>query len=235
MTTLRRRWRVRPNREDRVASKDEARESLEEQHKEAPHKLRLREKKLQCSVGRNRDLALKVKQTQEMVRVAEKRALESEALHIAVAKQLQRAEEEVAVARRLRVAAASEGPVRVEGSTQTEAAPAVDPQMVQDEVKICYDAVWGTFHDDGYERRLVYTFLPGEFPGNCHLSFCRDPESKLMFSTDQNEKVAGWKRHGWVVDRHIENSPQAVMKRIVGYVGDVPERATATCKQTPGC
>ena len=65
-----------------------------------------------------------------MVRVTEERALESMALHIAVAERLQCAEEEVA---RLRIAAAR-GPVRVEDFTQTEAPLTVDPQMVQEKV-----------------------------------------------------------------------------------------------------
>ena len=116
--------------EDQRASNDAARESLEEQLKEVSHEHRLCQQKLQGCEGRNRVMALKVKEAQETVRVTEERALESEALHIAVAERLQCAEEEVA---RLRIAAA-QGPVRVEDSTQTEAASTVDPQMVQEKV-----------------------------------------------------------------------------------------------------
>ena len=106
--------------EGQVASKDEARESLAEQLKEMSHELRLFEQKLQGCEGRNRDMALKVKKTQKIVHDAEERALEFEAFHIAVPEQLQRLEGEAV--------AASEGPARVEGSTQTAAASAVDPQ-----------------------------------------------------------------------------------------------------------
>ena len=42
-------------------------------------------------------------------------------------------------------------------------------------------------------------------------------------------------RHGWVVDEHIKNSPQVVMKRRVGYVDKKPDLVRAIWASPPGC
>jgi len=55
-----------------------------------------------------------------------------------------------------------------------------------------------------------------------------------MSSTDQNETMEYWKSHGWDVDKHIENSPQVVMKRIGSWVDDVSAGAYAPWKNAPG-
>jgi len=98
--------------EDQVTSKDAALKSRGEQFNKVSHTCRVLEQKLRRAEDRNRDMALKVKKKQEEARDAEERAREFEAFHNAVAAQLQLAEEKVAVA--------SEVPVRVVVSTQTE-------------------------------------------------------------------------------------------------------------------
>ena len=85
---------------------------------------------------------------------------------------------------------------------------------------IRYDAIWGTFPDDGNERKLLYTFMRC---GSSHSSICRDFRKMSIDSRTQAERVRYWSRHGWVVDGHIPNSPQVVMKRRVGYVDEKPE------------
>ena len=54
-------------------------------------------------------------------------------------------------------------------------------------------------------------------------------------SRTQAERADYWSRHGWVVDEHIKNSPQVVMKRRVGYVDKKPELVRAVWASSPGC
>ena len=49
------------------------------------------------------------------------------------------------------------------------------------------------------------------------------------------KRVRYWGRHGWVVDGHITNSPQVVMKRRVGYVDEKPEVVRPIWASAPGC
>ena len=95
---------------------------------------------------------------------------------------------------------------------------------------IRYDAIWGTFPDDGNERKLLYTFMRC---GSSHI--CRDFRKMSIDSRTQAERVRYWSRHGWVVDGHITNSPQVVMKRRVGYVDEKPELVRAIWASAPGC
>ena len=97
---------------------------------------------------------------------------------------------------------------------------------------IRYDAIWGTFPDDGNERKLLYTFMRC---GRSHSSICRDFRKMSIDPKTQAERVRYWSRHGWVVDGHIENSPQVVMKRRVGYVDERPELVRAIWASAPGC
>ena len=97
---------------------------------------------------------------------------------------------------------------------------------------VCYDAIWGTFPDDGNERKLLYTFMRC---GRSHSSICRDFRSMSIDSRTQDERARYWSRHGWVVDGHITNSPQVVMKRRVGYVDEKPELVRAIWASAPGC
>ena len=194
------------------------------------------EQQLQGAEGRCRNMVLNVKQMQEMKCKAEERARESEALCKALAEKLQRAEEGAVVA--------SEVVVQVAVSTQTAMVeevkePTVDPQEAvqgSDQLlfgTIRYDAIWGTFPDDGYERKLLYTSMRTGKWG--HSSICRDYKSNCMLPRDQNDLVEYWRRHGWVVDEHIKNSPQVVMKRRVGYVDEKPELVRAIWASAPGC
>ena len=180
-------------------------------------------------------MALNVKQKQEMKCKAEERARESEALCKALAEKLQRAEEGAAVA--------SEVVVQVAVSTQTAMVEevkesTVDPQEAvqgSDQLlfgTIRYDAIWGTFPDDGNERKLLYTFMRC---GRSHSSICRDFRKMSIDSRTQAERVRYWSRHGWVVDGHITNSPQVVMKRRVGYVDEKPDLVRAIWASAPGC
>ena len=138
---------------------------------------------------------------------------------------------------------ASEVPVQVTVSTQTgvvekEKAPSVDTQeAVQGSDQLLFgtvrhDAIWGTFPDDGYERKLLYTFMRR---GSSHSSICRDFKAVSILSRIQDERVDFWRRHGWVVDGHITNSPQVVMKRRVGYVDEMPEVVGPIWASAPGC
>ena len=54
-------------------------------------------------------------------------------------------------------------------------------------------------------------------------------------SRTQDERADYWRRHGWVVDEHIKNSPQVVMKRRAGYVDEKPELVRAIWASSPGC
>ena len=187
---------------------------------------------LQGAEGRCRDMALKVKQQQEMKCEAEERARESEALCKALAEELQRAEEGATVA--------SGVLVQVAVSTQTAVVvevkePEVDPQeAVQGSDQLLFgtirhDAIWGTFPDDGHERKLLYTFMRR----GCQ-SICRDYKFNCVLPQDQHRLVGYWQRHGWVVDEHIKSSPQVVMKRCVGYVDKTPDLVRAWAN-SPGC
>ena len=95
------------------------------------------------------------------------------------------------------------------------------------EWKSLHDITWGPFSNDGHDRKLLCTFLPRVDARYCYLSFCRDPEVNLLLSSKQQRRVEYLSRHGWVVDKHIENSPQIVMKRISGYVAEIFDPDTA--------
>ena len=77
------------------------------------------------------------------------------------------------------------------------------------------------------ESWLLCTFLPRVDARDCYLRFCRDPEFNFLPSSKQQRRVEYLSRHGWVVDKHIENSPQIVMKRISGYVAEIFDPDTA--------
>ena len=131
-------------------------------------------------------------------------------------------------------------PVQVAVSTQTavveevkepEAAPQEAVQGSDQSLSgtIRHDAIWGTFPDDGHERKLLYTFVRR----GCQ-SICRDCKFNCILPRDQHGLVGYWQRHGWVVDEHIKNSPQVVMKRRVGYVDKTPDLVLEWASQ-PGC
>ena len=138
---------------------------------------------------------------------------------------------------------ASEVVVQVAVSTQTAMVEevkesALDPQeAVQGSDQLLFgtirhDAIWGTFPDDSYERKLLYTFMRR---GSSHSSICRDFRAVSIISRTQDERVDFWRRHGWVVDDYINNSPQIVMKRRVGYVDKRPELVRDIWASAPGC
>ena len=56
-----------------------------------------------------------------------------------------------------------------------------------------------------------------------------------MLHREQTYRVEFWRRHGWVVDEYIKNSPQVVMKRRVGYVDEKPEVVCPIWASAPGC
>ena len=89
------------------------------------------------------------------------------------------------------------------------------------EWKSPHDITCGPFPNDGHDRKLLCTFLPRVDARNCYLRFCRDLEFDFLPSSKQQRRVEYLSRHGWVVDKHIENSPQVVMKRISGYVAEI--------------
>ena len=94
---------------------------------------------------------------------------------------------------------------------------------------IRHDAIWGTFPDDGNERKLLYTFMRR----GCQ-SICRDYTFKCIPPQLQHGLVGYWQSHGWVVDDHNKHSPQVVMKRRVGYVDKTPD-LVRTWASRPGC
>ena len=227
--------RAKQSFEDQLAARDEEKALRDAQFDEVTTKCRGVEQQLQGAEGRCRNMALNVKQMQEIKCKAEERARESEALCKALAEKLQRAEEGAAVA--------SEVVVQVAVSTQTAMVEEVkestlDPQeAVQGSDQLLFgtirhDAIWGTFPDDGYERKLLYTFMRR---GSSHSSICRDFRAVSIISRTQDERVDYWRRHGWVVDDYIRNSPQIVMKRRVGYVDAKPELVRAIWASAPGC
>ena len=161
--------------EDQLAAREEEKELLDAKFDEITTKCQGVEQQLQGAEGRCADMALKVKRKQELTCEAEERARESEALCKALAEKLQRAEEGAAVA--------SEVVVQVAVSTQTAVVeevkePEADPpEAVQGSDQLLFgtirhDAIWGTFPDDGHERKLLYTFMRDGKWG--HSSICRD-------------------------------------------------------------
>jgi len=219
-----------------LAARDEEKALRDAQFDEVTTKCRGVEQQLQGAEGRCRNMALNVKQKQEMKCKAEERARESEALCKALAEKLQRAEEEAAVASGVAVQVAVSTQTAMEEEVKE---PTVDPrEAVQGSDQLLfgtirYDAIWGTIPDDGYERKLLYTFMRTGKWG--HSSICRDYKSNCMLHREQTDRVEFWRRHGWVVDEHIKNSPQVVMKRRVGYVDEKPELLRAIWASVPGC
>lgn len=222
--------------EDQLAAREEEKELLDAKFDEVTTKCQGLEQKLQGAEDRCADMALKVKRKQELACEAEERASESEALCKTLDERLQCAMDEVV---RLRIAAAV--PVQVAVSTQTavveevkgpEAAPQEAVQGSDQSLfgNIRHDAIWGTFPDDGHERKLLYTFVRR----GCQ-SICRDYKFNCLLPPDQHRLVGNWQRHGWVVDEHIKNSPQVVMKRRVGYVDEIPDLDRDTWASRPGC
>ena len=56
-----------------------------------------------------------------------------------------------------------------------------------------------------------------------------------IISRIQDERADYRRRHGWVVDDYIKNSPQIVLKRRVGYVDKRPELVRDIWASAPGC
>ena len=220
---------------DQLESRDAALALRDVRVDETSNKCRELGQQLRGAEGRCRNMALTMKNKQEMTRKAEDRVRELEALYNAVAEELKCAEEGATVA--------SEIPVQVAVSTQTkvvekEKAPSVDTQeAVQDSDHLLFgtirhDAIWGTFPDGGYERKLLYTFMRC---GRSHSNICSDFRLMSICSRTQDERADYWRRHGWVADEHIKNLPQVVMKRRSGYVDEKPELVRAICASSTGC